>query len=82
MRETSLHDDFFRTFLALLLRAAGVTTVAEAAVAGALVSLGFAATLSAWPVIFAKQPVGVWAINNGAFVVMQVVMSLILTIWR
>jgi hypothetical protein len=67
---------------ALFLRALGITETGGAILLGVTAWLAWAATLSSWPVIFARQPVGVWAINNGAHLVMQVVMAVILTAWR
>jgi hypothetical protein len=40
------------------------------------------ATFSVWPVAFARQPWGLWAVNNGAHLLMQLAMTTILTLWR
>lgn len=68
--------------LALLVRALGLATVGEAVVLGVLVWVGLGATFSLWPVAFARQPWGLWAVNNGAHLLMQVAMATILTLWR
>ena len=68
--------------LAIIIRTLGLTSLADAVVLGVLVWLGFGASFSSWPVAFARQPWALWAVNNGAFLLMQVVMAVILTLWR
>lgn len=54
----------------------------DGAIVGGMLWLGIAAPFSAWSVGFARQPVALWAINNVAFVVLQVVMGAILGAMR
>lgn len=68
--------------LELLIRGLNINGVQDALLLGALVWLGFGATFSSWPAIHANQPWGIWLINNGAFLIMQLVMSVILTLWK
>jgi hypothetical protein len=67
--------------LAALARTVGADTALEGAMLGVAVWIGFGATFSSWPVIFARQPWDLWAINNGAFLLMQVVMAVIVAMW-
>jgi hypothetical protein len=39
-------------------------------------------SISSWPVIHARQPRGLWLLNGIAFLIMQIVMSIILILWR
>jgi len=68
--------------LALLARGVGAQGVGDALGLAVVGWLAFGATFSNWPVLFARQPVGLWAVNNGAFLLMQVGMALIVTLWR
>jgi hypothetical protein len=68
--------------LELLIRALNIGEAQDALLLGVLVWLGFGATFSSWPPIHANQPWGVWLINNGAFLIMQLVMSVILALWK
>ena len=68
--------------LAFLIKEIGVSDPAGGFTLALIVWAGFGVTFSSWPVIFAKQPRGVWVINNGAYLLMQVAMALVLTLWR
>ena len=68
--------------LAILMRDLAMTGVVDALWLGFLLWLGFGGTFSAWPVIFANQPTTIWLINNGAFLAMQLAMSVTLAIIR
>jgi hypothetical protein len=68
--------------LALAIKLLSISTVGGAIGLAILVWLAFAATLSSWPAAFAKWPWGLWLINNGAYLVMQMVMVIILTLWN
>jgi hypothetical protein len=67
--------------LAALARAVGADMAVAGALLGIGVWIGFGATFSSWPVIFARQPWDLWAVNNGAFLLMQIVMGAILAAW-
>lgn len=67
--------------LAALVRAVGANSAGTDALRGIAVWVGFGVTFSAWPVIFARQPWDLWAVNNGAFLLMQVVMGAIVGAW-
>jgi hypothetical protein len=67
--------------LALLIEAAHTRELIDGIGMGLVVWACFGLTFSSWAVIFAKQPVRLWLINNGAFLIMQVVMAVILTVW-
>ena len=49
---------------------------------GVLVWLGFMATLTAAEIAFEKKPWGLWLLNNGHNVLVQVFMAVIVTLWR
>ncbi|MEX2210944.1 MAG: DUF1761 domain-containing protein [Gaiellaceae bacterium] len=68
--------------LALALEAMGADSVGDGIVAGLVLGIGLGATLMSWPVIFARMPLGLWAINTGAFLAMQVAMGAILGAWN
>lgn len=68
--------------LAALARGLNVTSATGALSLAFVCWLGFAETLSAWPAIFARWPWRLWLINNAAFLIIQAVMSLIVTLWR
>ncbi len=44
--------------------------------------LGLGASFSSRPVIFARQPLSLWLFNNGAFLLMQLAMAIVLVLWR
>jgi hypothetical protein len=68
--------------LSLAIKLLGIGSVGSATGLALLVWLAFAATLSSWPAAFARWPWGLWLINNGAYLVMQIVMAVILTLWK
>ena len=68
--------------LAVLLGLAGTTDIGTGIVLGVIVAVGIGATVSSWPPIHARQPVGLWLMNNGLFLLQQIVMAGILTLWR
>ena len=68
--------------LSVLVNLTGTTDIATAITLGAIVSLGVGAVVSSWPPIHAQQPIGIWLMNSGLFLVQQMVMTIILTLWR
>ena len=70
------------TVLAFLVKATGANDLTSGLLLALATWAGFGVTFSSWPVIFAKQPRGVWAINNGAYLLMQIAMVLVLTLWK
>lgn len=68
--------------LALAVEAVDADSAGDGAVLGLLLGGGFGATFSGWPPIFARMPWKWWLVNNGAFLLMQVVMGAILGAWR
>jgi len=68
--------------LSLILGLVGATSVIDAILTGVLVWAGFGLTFSSWSVIFGRQPAGVLWINNGAYLIMQIAMSILLTVWN
>jgi hypothetical protein len=67
--------------LALAIKLLAVSSVGGGIAVGVAAWAGFAATLSSWPAAFAKWPWGLWLINNGCYLVIQIVMAVILTLW-
>ena len=68
--------------LAGLFAMTGTTTLGAGIMLAVIVWLGYGLTFSSWPVIFAKQPSGVWFINNGGFLLMQIAMAVVLMLWK
>lgn len=68
--------------LALVVRAVGAESLGEGLVVGIVFWLGFGATSTSWPPIFARMPWKWWLVNNGAFLSMQVAMGAILGAWQ
>ncbi len=68
--------------LALVVGAAGADSAVEGIVLGVILWLGFGATFSSWPSIFARMPWEWWLVNNGAFLIMQIAAGGILAVWR
>lgn len=68
--------------LGLLVNGLGADSPGEGIVVGIALSLGFGATLSSWPSIFARMPREWWLVNNGAFLLMQAAMGAILGSWQ
>ena len=65
-------------FLTALLFAAKVGTVAGGIGIAIVAWIAMGLTFSAWPVIHANQPVGVWVMNNAVYLLAQMVMAAIL----
>jgi hypothetical protein len=68
--------------LALAVEAVGADSAGEGVVLGLVLGVGFGATLSSWPPIFARMPRAWWLVNNGAFLLMAAVMGAILGAWQ
>jgi hypothetical protein len=68
--------------LALVIEGVRADSAGEGIALGLAVWLGFAATFSTWPPIFARMPWEWWFVNNGAFLVMQVAAGTILALWK
>ena len=68
--------------MALTVEAVGADSARDGAVLGLVLGVGFGATLSSWPPIFARMPWQWWLVNSGAFLLMQVAMGAILGAWR
>jgi hypothetical protein len=68
--------------IALTVEAVDADSASDGVVLGLIVALGFGATFSSWPAIFARMPWQWWLVNNGAFLLMQVAMGAILGAWR
>lgn len=68
--------------MALTVEAVGADSAGDGVVLGLVLGVGFEATLSSWPPIFARMPWQWWLVNSGAFLLMQVAMGSILGAWR
>ena len=68
--------------LAVLAMNLGATTISHGVMLGVLCWLGFMATITAAQISFEKKPGGLWAVNNGHNVLVQIVMAAIVTAWR
>jgi hypothetical protein len=68
--------------LALAVEAVGADSAGEGALLGLVLGVGFGATLSSWPPVFARMPWAWWLVNNGAFLLMSAAMGAILGAWR
>jgi hypothetical protein len=68
--------------LALAINLLGSSSIGGAIGVGIAAWAGFAAPLSSWPAAFARWPWGLWLINNGCYLVIQIVMAVILTLWQ
>jgi hypothetical protein len=68
--------------LALLIQGMGINNLGDGILLALIVWAGFGLVLSSWPVIHARQPAGLWLLNGAAFLVMQLVMATILTLWQ
>ena len=68
--------------LALAIDLGGVDSAWDGALLGLVLGIGLGATLSSWPLIFARMPGTWWMLNIGAFLVMQVAMGSIVGAWR
>lgn len=68
--------------LAVLAKLTNTADLTGALTLGTLVAIGFGAVTSSWPPIHARQPVGIWLMNNGLFLIQQMVMATLLTMWK
>ena len=68
--------------LALLSLNLGGKTLTDGVMLGILAWLGFMATITAAQISFEKKPWGLWILNNAHNVIVQVVMAVIVTLWR
>jgi hypothetical protein len=68
--------------LAVLALNLGATGAGAGFMLGLLCWLGFMATITAAEVAFLKQPWGLWLVNNIHNLVIQIVMAVIVTVWR
>jgi hypothetical protein len=68
--------------LALLLNLTQAIDLTTGLAVGVIAGIGFGAVTSSWPPIYARQPIGIWLMNNGLFLLQQIVMAAILTLWR
>ena len=68
--------------LAVLAMNLGGTTIGDGVKLGVLCWLGFMATITAAQISFEKKPWGLWAVNNGHNLIVQIVMAAIVTAWR
>jgi hypothetical protein len=68
--------------LALAIQLAAADSLADGVFLSLAFGIGLGATLSSWPAIFARMPLGWWLLNVGAFLAMQVAMGAILGAWR
>ena len=68
--------------LAILINLTQTADVRGAVTLGLVTCFGIGAVVSSWPPIHAKQPWGIWLMNNGLFLLQQIVMASILTLWR
>jgi hypothetical protein len=68
--------------LAIIIRGMSVSNLVDGILLGVIVWAGLGLVISSWPVIHAKQPSGLWLLNGAAYLVMQIVMAAILTLWK
>jgi hypothetical protein len=68
--------------LALLVGLLGADNLTDGILLGVIVWFGSGVVISSWPVIHARQPVGIWLMNNGLSLLQQIAMASILTLWR
>ncbi|RRG18728.1 DUF1761 domain-containing protein [Weissella viridescens] len=68
--------------LAVLLNAMGVTSVMTAIGVACLLWIGFAASSSIGPTLFAKQSWTFLAVNTGLYLILYIVGAIILTVWH
>jgi hypothetical protein len=68
--------------LALLVRQTRTTTVGGAVTLAVIAAVGFGAVISSWPPVHARQPIGIWLMNGGLFLLQQIVMAVTLTVWK
>lgn len=70
------------TVLAWLIGALGIATVGNGALLGAIVWLGFGATIGLMGALYRNRGFDIWLIDAGYQLVYLVVMGMILTAWR
>lgn len=68
--------------LALAVETVNADSAGDGVVLGLVLGVGFGATLSSWPPIFARMPWAWWVVNNGAFLLISAAMGAILGGWR
>lgn len=68
--------------LALLINLARTIDLPTGLALGVIAGIGFGAVATSWPPIYAQQPIGIWLMNSGLFLLQQIVMAAILTLWR
>lgn len=68
--------------LALAIQLLAIKGVGSGITVGVTAWAGFEATLSSWPAAFARWPWGLWLINNGCYLVIQIVIAVILILWK
>jgi uncharacterized membrane protein len=68
--------------LAVLSLGLGGKSLSDGILLGALAWLGFMATITAAQISFEKKPWGLWLVNNAHNLLIQVLMGVIVTIWR
>lgn len=73
---------FTAVVMALAVEAVGADSAGDGVVLGLVLGVGFGATFSSWPPIFARMPWEWWLVNTGAFLLMQVAMGAILGAWQ
>ena len=60
----------------------GATSIADAIVLGAIVWVGFGATFKAAQVAFERRPWAVWGLQGVHDLIVEVVVAVIVTLWR
>jgi hypothetical protein len=68
--------------LAVLIGLTGTTDIGTGIGLGVMVALGIGAAMSSWPLIHARQPIGIWLMNTCLFLLQQIVMAVILLLGR
>ena len=68
--------------LAVLSLNLGGKSITDGIMLGALAWLGFMATITAAQISFEKKPWGLWVLNNAHNLLIQVLMAVVVTIWR
>ena len=68
--------------IALLSLNLGATSIADAILLGAIVWVGFGATFKAAQVAFEHRPWAVWALQGVHDLIVEVVVAVIVTLWR
>ena len=68
--------------LALILTIIGTTTIAEAIQTGLILWIGFIGAVSLGDILYARRGWGLWWLNSSYFLVIMIVNSILLTLWR